>query len=106
MKLADLYEGKSLPAAGSTALAAIWRALELAGYEQQDDADGSGIWRSVDVIDGQPVDFEYRYNPETSAWSFLAALQGQALQEITSNRGEDDLLRHLKRKHKVKASQL
>lgn len=104
MKLRELIEGKSIPAEGN--YTAIWDELAKAGFEQKDDDHRQARFVSVDVVDGLPVDIEYLYNPETGAWSFLAAKSGEPRRQITDGRGEDDLLRHLHRKHRLKASQL
>ena len=84
----------------------VHRALLRAGFEKKGTAFGDTRYVSVDVVDEIPVDVEYVYNPDTGSWSFLAAKTGEDRHEITSGRGEDDLIKHLERKHRLKASQL
>ena len=84
----------------------VRRALERAGLERKQGAFGDTRYVGVDVVDEVPINIEYVYNAETGSWSFLAAKVGEKPTEVTSGRGEDDLLNHLKRKHRVKASQL
>lgn len=84
----------------------VYRALARAGFEKRGSAFGDTKFVGVDVVDEIPVDLEYVYNAETGSWSFLAARAGEKRVQITSGRGEDDLIRHLERKHRLKASQL
>jgi hypothetical protein len=84
----------------------VKRALARAGFERLGSAFGDAKFVGVDVVDKIPVDLEYVYNSETGSWSFLAAKAGEKRVEITNGRGEDDLIRHIERKHRLKASQL
>ena len=84
----------------------VYRALARAGFEKKGSAFGDTRFVGVDVVDEVPVDLEYVYNSETGAWSFLAAKSGEPRHQIVDGRGEDDLLRHITRKHRVKVSQL
>ena len=79
----------------------VYAALAKAEFERLEGKGPAGRFVSVDVIDGAPVDLEYVYNSDTGSWSFLAARSGEKRQEITSGRGEDDLIRHLNRKRRL-----
>lgn len=105
MKIKDLFEKED-----KDTLADVIKDQEFTRSKSRITSDGKRL--EVEVLTKQQrfddreetVEFTYIINPTTKAWSFRAGLPGGEDVEFATGEDESTLIKHLKRKNKLKAS--